>query len=194
MEIPLVQVSYRDLTPTEAMDGAIGDRVDHLLRLDPRIERCHVVVEAPHQSPAQHPKSYRVRFEITVPGHTVVVSKNPADHPEHRDFYVALRDAYDAARRQLLSSRDRRRGDVKVHEVPIHGQVSRLVLPEGYGFVRLSDGREVYFHEHAVTGGGWASIAAGDDVRVVLSDGDAGPQASAVVLLGKHHLPPIEHT
>src|SRR5690606_14207766 len=50
VEVPLVQITYRDMDPTPGMEAAIRDKIDHLLRYHPRIQRCHVVVEAPHQS------------------------------------------------------------------------------------------------------------------------------------------------
>lgn len=191
MEVPLVQVTYRDMEPTPGMEAAIQDKVDHLLRIHDRIQRCHVVVEAPHMSPAQNPKGFRVLFDIAVPGRALVVSKDQQDKPEHRDFYVALRDAYEAARKQLVADRDKRRGETKVHEVPDHGIVSKMFPGDEHGFVYLPDGTEVYFHRNAVVEGEWDELEVGDQVRVVLQDGYEGPQASTVKPIGKHHLPPV---
>lgn len=192
MEVPLVQVTYRDMEPTPGMEAAIQDKVDHLLRYHDRIQRCHVVVEAPHQSPAQNPKSFRVLFDITVPGKELAVSKDPQDKPEHRDFYVALKDAYEAAKKQLAVERGKRRGDTKVHDVPPHGIVSKMFPGDEHGFVYMPDGTEVYFHKNAVIEGEWEDLEVGDEVRVVVQDGIEGPQASTVKLIGKHHLPPVE--
>lgn len=192
MEVPLVQVTYRDMEPTPGMEAAIQDKVEHLLRYHDRIQRCHVVVEAPHSSPAQNPKSFRVLFDITVPGKEIAASKAPHDRPEHRDFYVALRDAYEAARRQLEVDRHKRRGETKVHEVPPHGIVSKLFPGDEHGFVFMPDGTEVYFHKNAVVEGDWDDLEVGDRVRIVVQDGIDGPQASTVKLIGKHTLPPVE--
>lgn len=37
-------------------------------------------------------------------------------HPEHKDVYVAIRDAFASARRQLQDYAKRLRGDVKSHQ------------------------------------------------------------------------------
>jgi cold shock CspA family protein len=53
---------------------------------------------------------------------------------------------------------------------------------------------EIYFHRNSVVGGAFDKIEIGDEVRFVAqySESDEGPQASTVVPLGKHHLPPTE--
>jgi ribosome-associated translation inhibitor RaiA len=49
--------------------------------------------------------------DIGVPGSEIVVNR---DHAE--DVYVALRDAFDAAKRQLEDYARKIRGDVKTHQ------------------------------------------------------------------------------
>ena len=121
-------------------------------------------------------------------GEELIVGRaQPLDHA-HEDVYVAIRDAFDAAGRQLEDHARRFRAQVKTHAVPLHGKVVRL-FPD-YGFVETSDGLEVYFHRNSVSGGAFASLEAGDEVRLVIAEGesDKGAQASTVVRLGKHHL------
>ena len=62
------------------------------------------------------------------------------------------------------------------------------------GFILSTDGNEIYFHRNSVTNGGFDKLAIGDEVRFVAqhSESAEGPQASTVVPLGKHHLPPTE--
>lgn len=190
MEVPL-QITYRDLDPTPGMEAAIHDKVDHLQRYHPRIQRCHVVVDAPHNSP-HHAQHYRVMFNITIPGKELAAAKENHDKPEHRDFYIALRDSYEAARRQLEAERAKAKGNTKVHEVPPHGRVSQLFPAQEHGFIFMPDGQEVYFHKNAVVEGKWEDIEVGDEVRVVVQEGIEGLQASTVKPIGKHHLPPVE--
>jgi ribosomal subunit interface protein len=190
VQLPL-QITYRDMDPTPGMDAAIRDKVDHLQRYHPRIVRCHVVVDAPHAS-QHHPHHFRVMFNLTIPGKEIVAAKENHDKPEQRDFYIALRDSYEAARRQLESEREKAQGHTKVHEVPPHGRVSKLFPGQDYGFVFMPDGNEVYFHRNAVVEGSWEDIEIGDEVRVVVQEGNEGLQASTVKPIGKHHLPPVE--
>jgi cold shock CspA family protein len=133
-----------------------------------------------------------VRVDLKLPGHDIVVGRDPEAHHAHEDVYVAIRDTFDAVRR-LLEDRVRKdRGDVKLHAVPDHGRIGRLLLD--YGFIRGADGTEIYFHRNSVVGGGFDKLDIGDEVRFVaqLSESTQGPQASTVTPLGKHHLPPAD--
>ena len=105
---------------------------------------------------------------------------------------VAVHDCFDAVRRQLEDHARRQRGDIKTHEVPGHGRIASLIAEEGYGFIDASDGTEVYFHRNAVKDDGFDKLAPGDEVRFAMhpGEGEKGPQASTVILIGKHHLPP----
>ena len=53
-------------------------------------------------------RAFNVRLDITVPGKELVVNRE-ADE----DVYVALRDAFNAARRQLEDYGRRQRGEIK---------------------------------------------------------------------------------
>lgn len=86
----------------------IRRRVLRLDRYHDGIQRCQVWVEAPRGHHRQG-RLYEVRVRITVPeGEIAVYGQPPSD-----DLPVALRSAFDAARRQLEDHARRRRGDVK---------------------------------------------------------------------------------
>ncbi|HEX6203170.1 MAG TPA: cold shock domain-containing protein, partial [Thermoanaerobaculia bacterium] len=55
---------------------------------------------------------------------------------------------------------------------------------EGYGFIAADDGREIYFHKNAVLPPGFDEIAVGSRVRFHEEQGNEGPQASTVEILG----------
>lgn len=73
-----------------------------------RIERCDVVIERPHQRQHQG-QSIHVRVALAVPGPDIVVSHDRAVDGSHEDAYVAVRDAFRAARRQLVEQLRRER-------------------------------------------------------------------------------------
>jgi len=50
---------------------------------------------------------------LTVPGAELV-----ANHTQHEDVYVAIRDAFDAMSRQLEDYARKQRGEVKTHAAP----------------------------------------------------------------------------
>jgi len=147
------------------------------------------VIEAPERR-RRKGKLYHVRVEIGVPGTELVANRHPKNKHAHEDVYVAVRDAFDAARRQLEDYGRKLSGRVKTHEAPLHGKVLRLFPYEGYGFVAASDGREVYFHKNSVLRQAFDSLEVGSEVRLVVAEreGAQGPQASTVDPIGKHHI------
>jgi ribosomal subunit interface protein len=188
MDVPL-EMSFRNMDPSDAVAAKIRERVDKLERYFERINSCRVVVEAPHR---RHHKGkiYHVRIELGVPGRTLVVDRDPGKHHAHEDVYVAIRDAFDAVRRQLEDHARKSAGKVKAHEVPTHGTIINLNGLQGYGIVSLPDGQEIYFHRNSVVGDGFDLLKVGGEVRLVVAEceSEKGPQASTVTPIGKHHL------
>jgi ribosomal subunit interface protein len=113
MEVPL-QITFRDMEASPAVEERVRERAALLSRFGEPITHCHVVVEAP---PRHHHQGglFHVMVELTLPGAHLVVNRRPVDRHAHEDVYVAVRDAFDAARRQLEDHRRRQRGDVKSH-------------------------------------------------------------------------------
>jgi len=109
MQIPL-QITIRDIEHSDALENHIRDKAKKLDEFFNRIMSCRVVVEMPHKHHHQG-KQFNVRLNISIPGHEIAVNR---DHAE--DVYVALRDAFDAAKRQLEDQARKMRGDVKTHE------------------------------------------------------------------------------
>jgi ribosomal subunit interface protein len=177
------------MEPSEAVESRIREKTDDLERFYDKITSCEVAVDSPHQHQRKG-RIFTVRIEIHLPDAVVLVTTEKQQNPAHEDIYVAIRDAFDAAVRQVEDYVRKTRGRVKRHVVPDHGKVVRIFHDDGYGFVERTDGTEIYFHENAVAEGAFESLAPGDEVRVVLAEGEGleGPQASTVVPIGKHHL------
>jgi ribosomal subunit interface protein len=188
MQRPL-QITFRGMDPSEAVEARIQRKARDLERHYDHITGCDVTVESPHHHQRKG-RLYSVRIELHLPDSALVVATEKQQNPAHEDVYVAIRDAFGAAVRQLEDHVRKTRGRVKQHVVPDHGKVTRIFHDDGYGFVERSDGVDIYFHENAVSGGAFESLAPGDEVRVVLAEGEGehGPQASSVVPIGKHHL------
>ena len=190
MQVPL-QITFRHMDTSEAAAARIRERAAELERFFDRIISCRVVVECRHPR-RQQGNLFRARVDLKVPGREIVVGRDPAAHRAHEDVYVAIRDAFDAARRLLEDHVRGRRGEVKLHAVPDHGRIVRFLPEQNCGFILSADGTEIYFHRNSVANGGFDKLAVGDEVRFVAqhSESAEGPQASTVVPLGKHHLPP----
>lgn len=188
MPTPL-HVSFRDMDSTPALEELIRDWVAKLEHVYDRIERCDVVVERPHQ---HHHQGQRIRVRVTlaVPGPDIVISHDHELDAAHEDAYVAIRDAFHAARRQLEDHARRIRQDVKTHIEPEHGRITYLDAEGEWGYLE-SDARQIYFHRNSVLD--TEPLAIGDEVRFTEEDGAKGPQASSVSRIGKHghhELPP----
>lgn len=188
MDVPL-ELSFRNMDASDAVEAKVRERVDKLETFFGRINSCRVVIEAPHRR-HQKGKVYHVRIEIGVPGRTLIVDRDPGQHHAHEDVYVAVRDAFDAARRKLEDHSRKAAGKTKTHAIPSHGTISILNGLQGYGIARMPDGQEVYFHRNSVVNDGFANLKVGDEIRLVVAEGESekGPQASTVAPVGKHHL------
>jgi ribosome-associated translation inhibitor RaiA/cold shock CspA family protein len=189
VQIPL-RITFRDMPSSEAVDARIRDRVAALEQFHPKITGCHVVVEAHHRHHRQG-QLYHVTVHLIVPEGEIVVKRDPAEHHAHEDVYVAVRDAFDAVQRRLEDHVRRLRGIVKHHEPASYGTVAQL-FPD-HGFIRSAvDGQEIYFHRNSVLDGKFDQLQSGMEVRFALHEGEGeqGPQASTVTVVGKHHPEP----
>ena len=180
MRLPL-QITYRNLSPSEAVDRCIRERVERLDRFCDRIMGCRVVVEERHRRHHQG-KLYHLRIDLTAPGDEIVVSREPALHRTHEDVYVAIRDAFDAARRRLEDYVRRHRRELKAHEAAPRGLIVHLDAANDCGFIATPDGREIYFHRNSVVNADFDRLNTGDVVRFHEEAGEKGPQASTVYL------------
>ena len=188
MQTPL-QVTFKEMGPSAAIEADIRSRLDGLERLYERITSCKVVVDAQNKS-HRIGTIYNCKIDLIVPKRKIVAGRvGPKDHA-HEDVHVAIRDAFDAVARRLQDHARRSRADVKTHEAPLHGKVVRVFPQQGYGFVALSDGQEVYFHENAVVNGMFQSLEVGSEVRLSVAEGESehGTQATTVTQIGKHHI------
>jgi len=119
MQFPL-DIKFRNMDPSPAVEARIREKAAKLERFHERIIGCTVVVEAPHRHHHKG-KLYSVHIDISVPGKDLVVDRaKPLSHA-HEDVYVAVRDAFNAAVRQLEDHSRRMRGDVKTRTTPPRG-------------------------------------------------------------------------
>lgn len=198
------QVTFRGLARDEAHEKDVRERVSWLEQFYSDIVRCRVLVEVPHRH-RQDGRHFHVRIEVTVPGGPpIVVNHEPSLHGRlkdigddthhkeddiesvHRYASVAIHEAFDAARRRLEDFAREQRGTVKAHEVPSHGEVVELSTVDGYGFIQAGEQR-IYFNRASVLGDAFDDLTVGAPVAFVEEQGEKGPQASTVRVLGKHH-------
>jgi cold shock CspA family protein len=187
MQVPL-QIIFEHIGQSDALEAAVRKEAERLERFYDRITSVRVVIARPQH---RHHKgdTYCVRVHIAVPGGKHVdITRDPAMTGRHEDAHVTIRDAFDAAGRQLQDQVRKLEGAVKVHETPPHGVIAALIPERDHGFIAASDGREIYFHRNSVDGGKFDDLEVGQEVRFSEAVGDKGPQATSVCPVGKHHL------
>lgn len=187
MDIPL-QITFHNIKKSEALEKKIRERVNKLEKFFNHIISCRVVVDIPHKHKIKG-NIYSIKVEIHVPNEEIVVSRSNELNKIHKFPAVMIKDAFDAAQRQLEDYARKVRGDVKRHEFPPHGIVNEIYKNKGYGTIKTHDGRIVYFHKNSVVNYDFEKLDVGMEVRFAEEAGDKGPQASTVRIIGKHHIP-----
>lgn len=108
------QITFRGLSSSDAIDAALRKHISKLEQFYDRIISCRVMVETSHRH--QQGNLYHIRINLAVPGRELVVNRNPPEHQQNEDIYVAMRDAFNTAERELKDYAQLQRGEVKSHE------------------------------------------------------------------------------
>jgi hypothetical protein len=108
-------VIFHNVEPSEAVESRALHLVGKLVTFFPSIMRVVMTIEGRHQHHHQG-NIYHVSLRFHLPGGDVVVSHDPERNHAHEDLYVAMRDACEAARKQLSHSIHRQQGPGLRHE------------------------------------------------------------------------------
>ena len=184
METP-VEIDFQGMTAIESLRQSIATHVADLEQRYGRITACRVVLKAPG---SHHRKGlYEVNLRLALPnGREVNVARTAPQDQRYSDVDFAINDAFKRARRRLQDHVRRMQGHVKEHGAQPIGKVIRIDPEGGFGFLETADNRGIYFHRNSVLDGGFALLSVGTRVAFAEEQGDKGPQASTVRLLGKH--------
>lgn len=125
MPIP-IQITVRDMLHSAVLDEHIRAKAVKLEQFFSPITSCRVVAGAAHKHHHQG-RQFSVRLDIVVPGKEIVVNH---DHDE--DIYVALRDAFAAAKRQLEDYAQVRRGETRVRQAGARRRRSSVQEMQAY--------------------------------------------------------------
>ena len=183
MKIPL-QITFQDIPPSEAVEAKIREAAAKLDQFHTDIMSCRAVVSSPQQR-QRTGKHYHVRLDVSVPGKELVVNREPGDRDAHIDIYVSIRDAFNVMERMLRDHSRQKQGMIKQDVAAPHGRVSKLFPGEGYGFIETVGGTEIYFHRNSVLNNTFGKLKTGMEVRYSEEEGEKGPQASTVDIVGK---------
>ena len=176
-------VSFRGMKSSPALETILLEKVQELERFYPRITSCKIVVDRPHRH--RHKGSvFVVGIDLIVPGGEIVVSREARHDHTPEEAMGAIRDAFREARR-MLEDHQNKHASHRHKEAPIsmQGEVVRVFPDEGYGFIEIFDGSEVYFRLNLISAYQWKKIEIGAKVGLMVAEGDAGPFAQKVVVL-----------
>ena len=180
------QLDFHDFEPTEQQRELIEQKIAGLVEFFGRITACRVVMKGPghrHRTGGL----YEVNIHLVLPdGREVAVERTPDEDERFADPAFAINDAFNRIRRRLQDEARHLRGDVKSHAPQPTATVREVRPEEGYGFLQTEDGREIYFHQNSVLDSAFGRLKPGERVTFVEEEGDKGPQASTVKILGKH--------
>jgi len=191
-----LEITLRGAGPREeAFRAEIEREAEKLGRLFSQIMNLRVVVDSP-PGHKRHGRPFRVSVEVLLPKKKkVVANRERREQKTYEDITLVVREAFEAAARQIEEYSRKLSGEVKAHEAPLHGRVSQIFPDREHGFITTPDGYDVYFHRNSVIEGGFEGLAVGDEVRFAEEQGEKGPQATTVHPVGKHHPqhPPGRH-
>lgn len=179
------QISFQDIDPSPAVEASIREKIAELEKFHPRITACNVVIRAPHRS-GRKGRTYDIRIRLDIPGKELVISRDTGADHAHEDIYVAIRDSFNEARRRLEDQVRLQSGHrSKAHPATEHGHIDRLFTGEGYGFIRVEDDDDIYFHADSLTGNDWSALSIDDPVRFKRQIGEKGAFAVHVTPIRK---------
>lgn len=114
MQKPL-EIRFEGIDPSDFIEKRVADEVSKLEQFFDKIISIRVVIDKPHKG--KHKGNlYGVKVYIALPGNNfVTIDKNPGDINAHEDVYVAIRDSFNAAKRQMQDTVRKMQGKVKTH-------------------------------------------------------------------------------
>jgi len=183
------EIIFHDVDRSPWVENYVLERLARLEKFAEGITSCRVSLT---QEQASHHKGnrYSVMVEVRLPpNHDLAAKKAKMIHDMQTQLPALINLAFGAIERQLKKTAELRRGEVKRldvrHDGQPHGIVEKL-FDEGYGFLRaVDDDRQVYFHRNSVLHGDFERLAVGTEVRFTPQEGEQGPQASSVQIVGR---------
>ena len=167
-----LQIEGRHVNVTAELRSDIEARVDDLL---PGRDITHVRVALTEQTQRKVEDSYEVLIVVQIPGHTITARK------QQNSIEEALRDAFAAMKTELETIRGKRAShEIRSSAPPERGIIRKLLPDDGYGFIAMENGMEVYFHRNAVHDMDFEALEDGMEVSLNIEPGDKGLQATTV--------------
>ena len=95
-----INITFRQLAHSGAVEDRARKLASRLQRFNERIQQCRMTIER-SGSPGDGAAPYLVKIDLTVPGAHIHADSRQIDGIGHKDVFLALRDAFNNAKRQL---------------------------------------------------------------------------------------------
>lgn len=97
-----VDVLYRDLDSSAALNEVITKKLEKLNRFSDQIMHSRVVLDTPHNHKHKG-RQFRASIEIDIKGHPIAITQN------NESIHLAVRDAFNSAERKVKQITARKR-------------------------------------------------------------------------------------
>ena len=91
---PAVDVVYRDLESSAALNETISKKLEKLNRFTDQIIHSRVVLDTPHNHKHKG-KQFRASIELDIKGHPIAITQ------DNESIHLAVRDAFNTAERKV---------------------------------------------------------------------------------------------
>jgi ribosomal subunit interface protein len=105
---PVVDVIYRDLDTSAALNEVISKKLEKLTRFNDQILHSRVILDTPHNHKHKG-KQFRASIELDLKGHPIAVTR------DDESIHVAVREAFMSAERKLKQVTQKQRSLRNVH-------------------------------------------------------------------------------
>ncbi len=114
MQAP-IEIAFQHFEHSEEVRAEVAKQAKRLEKFSDRITSCHVAIAGP-QTRHRQGEHFKVDIRIAMPErHDVIVTRTHGDAPERAHPLVAIREAFDAAVRQIEDLARDTRGQVTDH-------------------------------------------------------------------------------
>ena len=119
MQAP-IEIAFQHCKPSEEIRAEVAKQAKRLEKFSDRITSCHVAIAGP-QSRHRQGDAFKIDVRIALPEHRdVIVTRTRGDAPERGDLWSRIRQAFDAAVRQIEELARDMRGQIRDHQVKNH--------------------------------------------------------------------------
>ena len=170
-------ITWRNVPRSDAVDAIIRKRIQAVERICPDAVGLRVTLATP-QKLRHAARGFDVRLHLEVPGPDLDVARTVRQGHAADDILRAVNATFTALEKRIKETRRMMGGqEIKHHPGIVHGEIVEIEPELGYGFVRASDGQEVYFQKDSLVNDDWDGLEVGARLRFREQDGEKGPFA-----------------